>query len=175
MSATRSLLPLVAGVLVTLVACSSVSTSSTTSSRPGTSAATTTGTAATLPPTTTVPPTTTTEPLVTEGGIVMVANCSDVNGAARLLTDELAANGFQTRKATNGAGIDNSLEATKIYVIPGSEAVARSLSRLLGGVELFQMPTPVWIKDGTAGLGDANVLVMLGRDRAGKRLADMAS
>jgi hypothetical protein len=173
MSATRSLLPLVAGVLVTLVACSSASTSSTTSSRPGTSAATTT--AGTLPPTTTVPPTTTTEPLVTEGGIVMVANCSDVNGAARLLTDELAANGFQTRKATNGAGIDNSLEATKIYVIPGSEAVARSLSRLLGGVELFQMPTPVWIKDGTAGLGDANVLVMLGHDRAGKRLADMAS
>ena len=174
MSATRSLLPLVAGVLVTLVACSSVSTSSTTSSRPGTSAATTT--AGTLPPTTTVPPTTTTtEPLVTEGGIVMVANCSDVNGAARLLTDELAANGFQTRKATNGAGIDNSLEATKIYLIPGSEAVARSLSRLLGGVELFQMPTPVWIKDGTAGLGDANVLVMLGHDRAGKRLADMAS
>ena len=122
-----------------------------------------------------MPPTTTTEPLVTEGGIVMVANCSDVNGAARLLTDELAANGFQTRKATNGAGIDNSLEATKIYLIPGSEAVARSLSRLLGGVELFQMPTPVWIKDGTAGLGDANVLVMLGHDRAGKRLADMAS
>lgn len=104
----------------------------------------------------------------------MVANCSDINGAAGVLTDEFAALGFETRGATNGAGIDKKLETSKIYVIKGSEAVARSLSRLMGGVELYEMPTPAWIKDGTAGLGDATVLVMLGHDRAGTPLAAMA-
>ena len=57
----------------------------------------------------------------------MVANCSDINGAAGVLTDELAARGFETRNATNGAGIDKKLERSKIYVVKGSEAVARSL------------------------------------------------
>ena len=62
----------------------------------------------------------------------MVANCSDINGAAGVLTDELAARGFETRNATNGAGIDKKLERSKIYVVKGSEAVARSLSTRLG-------------------------------------------
>ena len=122
---------------------------------------------------TTVPPSTTEAP-VTTGGIVMVANCSDINGAAGVLTDELAARGFDTRPATNGVGIDKKLEKSKIYVVKGSEAVARSLSRLMGGVDLYEMTTPAWIKDGTAGLGDATVLVMLGHDLAGKKLAEMA-
>lgn len=180
MPVARPLLPAVTAALVTvaawsLAACDSSSTAVTPSTNSATAPASVTPTAATDAPTTTttIPPSTT-EAVVTTGGIVKVANCSDVNGAAGVLTDEIAARGFETREATNGAGIDKALEVSKIYVVPGSEAVARSLSRLMGGVELFEMPTPAWIKDGTAGLGDATVLVMLGHDRAGKRLADMA-
>jgi hypothetical protein len=173
MLARRSLLSFAAGAFVAsaLVACSSTSTSSGTGTAPTTTAAPSTAVTS-LPPTTTPP--TTTQPPVTEGGIVKVANCSDVNGAAGVLSDELAGLGFEMRKATNGAGLESTLDTTKIYVVPGAEAVARSISRLLGGVELFAMPVPAWIQDGTAGLGDATVLVMLGHDLAGKHLADMA-
>jgi hypothetical protein len=132
-----------------------------------------------MPPTTTAPPTTlpattTTEPLVIAGAIVKVANCSDVNGAAGVLTDEFANLGYEVRKATNGAGADGNLEVTKIYVADGAEAQARSISKLMGGVDLYQMPVPAWIAGGSEELGDANVLIMLGRDKAGKRLLEMA-
>ena len=152
----------------------STTATSTTSSTIRTTTPTTT---TTMPPTTMAPPTmppTTTEPLATEGGIVMVANASGVNGAAKTLTQELAALGFATREGTNAAGIDEELATSKIYVIAGSEAVAQSISRLMGGLPVERMPTPAWIKGGTAGLGDANVLVMLGHDLAGTPLAEIA-
>lgn len=107
------------------------------------------------------------------GGIVKVANASGVDGAAQRITDELAALGFTTNGPTNAAGIDEDLAESKIYVIAGSEAVAQSVSRLMGGIPVSRMPTPAWIKGGTAGLGDATVLVMLGHDLAGVPLADM--
>jgi hypothetical protein len=107
-------------------------------------------------------------------GIVKVANASGVDGAAGGLTAELAALGFDTRDATNAAGIDEDLDVSKIYVIGGSEPVAQSISRLMGGIEVLRMPTPAWITNGTAGLADATVLVMLGHDLADKKLADMA-
>lgn len=178
----RGLIRVASRMLVSVAALSlAACNSSTTAVSPSTTAAPAPSTApptaaSTIPSTTTsitTPPSTTEAP-VTAGAIVKVANCSDVNGAAGVLTDEIAARGFETREPTNGAGIDRSLEVSKIYVVPGSEAVARSLSRLMGGLELFEMPIPAWIKDGTAGLGDATVLVMLGHDLAGKRLADMA-
>ena len=143
----------------------------TTSTTSTTTTSTTTTTTAT---TTTLPPTTTTLPIITEGGIVKVANSSGVDGAAGRLTDELAALGFETRRATNGAGPDDDLAVSKIYVRPGAEPVAESISRLMGGLEVLPMPTPAWISGGTANLADANVLVMLGHDLADKRLADMA-
>ncbi len=123
--------------------------------------------------TTTLPPTTTTEPIVTTPGIVRVANSSGINGAAGVLSDEFAALGFDTRKATNAAGIYQNLDTSLIFVIPGSEAVAQSISRLMGGIEVRPMTTPAWITGGTEGLGDATVLVMLGHDRAGTALAAM--
>ncbi|MDO8363728.1 MAG: LytR C-terminal domain-containing protein [Actinomycetota bacterium] len=141
------------------------STSSSTSSTSSTSTSTTT--------TTTLPPTTTTMPLVTAGGVVKVANASGINGAARQLTDSLAALGFVTRDATNAAAVDEDLDTSKIYVIAGAEAVAESISYLMGGIPIERMPTPAWISGGTANLGDANVLVMLGHDLAGTPLADM--
>lgn len=125
-------------------------------------------------PSTTLAPTTTTNPIVTTGGILKVANCSGVNGAAGVLTDEFAALGFETRKATNGVGPDNDLKISKIYAKAGSEAVAKSVSRLMGGIDIIPMPTPVWITDALVGLADATVVVMLGHDLAGTHLADMA-
>lgn len=171
---------LVGLLMVVPVACKSsrnpgttaTSSATTTTSSTTTSSTTSTTTTTTMPPTT-MPPTTT-EPLATEGGIVMVANASGVNGAAKALTQELAALGFATREGTNAAGIDEELATSKIYVIAGSEAVAQSISRLMGGVPVERMPTPAWIKGGTAGLGDANVLVMLGHDLAGTPLTDIA-
>lgn len=139
-----------------------------------TSTTSTTSTTTTSTTTTTLPPTTTTEPLITQPGVVKVANASGVDGAARALTGEFAALGFDTRDGTNAAGIDEDLETSKIYVIAGSEPVAESISRLMGGLPISRMPTPAWITGGTEGLADATVLVMLGHDLAGKRLADMA-
>jgi hypothetical protein len=147
---------------------SSASSTSTTNSTSSTSTSTTTSTT-----TTTLPPTTTTEPLVTEGGIVKVANASGIDGAAGRLTAELAALGFATNDATNAAGIDKDLQISKIYVVQGSEAVAASVSRVMGGLAVTRMPTPAWISGGTAGLEGATVLVMLGHDLAGTALADM--
>lgn len=105
--------------------------------------------------------------------MVKVANASGINGAAAYLTDELAKLGFQTRGATNAAGPDENLDASKIYVVPGAEAVARSVAALMGGVAILPMPTPAWITGANEGLGDATVLVMLGHDKAGTPLADM--
>ncbi len=108
------------------------------------------------------------------GGVLKVANASGIDGAAGVLTDEFTALGFDTRKATNGAGPDADLDVSKIYVVAGSEEVARSVSRLMGGLEILPMPTPVWITGANENLADATVLVMLGHDLAGKRLAEMA-
>ena len=165
------------GLLVFVpVACKSSRTPATTTTAAATttSISTSTSTTSTTSPTsTTLPPTTTTEPLVVAGGIVKVANASGVDGAAGQVTDALTALGFTTTGPTNAAGIDEDLAESKIYVIAGSEAVAESVSTLMGGLPMTRMPTPAWIKGGTAGLGDATVLVMLGHDLAGTALADM--
>lgn len=158
---------ILAAVLV-IAACSSDVRSTTPTSSTTTTSTTTTSTTSTT--TTTLPPTTTTEPLVVTGGIVKVANGSGVQGAATIIGNELIAKGFTLRDPTNTLGAYTKLKVTVIFVLPGSEAVAKSVSRLLGGAEVRPMTVPAWITDGTAGLGDATVLVMLGSDRARKHL-----
>lgn len=145
--------------LITMPA--STTTDSPTTSAPTTSSSTTTSTTTTMPF-----PTTTTLPLSTAGGVVKVANATDVVAAAQRLTDEFAALGFAVAEPTNGAGKDEELAVSKIYVMPGSEAIAASVSYLMGGVEILRMTTPAWISGGTAALGDTTVLVMLGSDLA---------
>jgi hypothetical protein len=121
----------------------------------------------TAAPTTTVPePTTTT--IVTAGAIVIVANATKVNNGASKLSTLLGKAGFTMGAVTNGAGNEVFLDTTKVYCLPGSEAVAGSVAMLLGGVPVAYMPTPAPITAATAGLGDASVLVMLGKDIAGK-------
>lgn len=129
-------------------------------------------TASTDPTTTTTKPprrtTTTTEPLVTTGAVVMVANASNVDGAANRLTEKLQIAGFTTQRAVTASGIEPDLANTKVYVKPGSEAVARSVSRFLGDVPISYMPTPISIQGGPINLGSATVVVMLGSDKADK-------
>ena len=117
--------------------------------------------------TTTEPPTTTTT-IVVQGAIVKVANATKVPGGASKLTKLMANYGFQMAEPTDAAGNEEFRDTTQIYCLPGSEAVAGSIGILLDGVPVNYMPTPAPITDATVGLGDASVLVMLGKDLAGK-------
>jgi hypothetical protein len=140
----------------------SASTTSTTTAPTSTSSTSTSSTTTTT--STTLPPTTTSEPIVTEGGVVLVANASRVPGAAARLTTALADRGFTTNSPVNAAGSDEDLPTSRIYARDTSDPVALSISRLLGGIPVVRMPTPVPIESGSA--GDATVVVMLGRDLA---------
>ena len=141
---------------------------------------TTTAAPTTAEATTTVESTTTiampppsTLPLTLAGGVVKVANATEVEEAAQRLSTELATVGFVVADPTNSAGKDEELTTSKIYVKAGSEAVAESVSYLMGGIDILRMPTPAWIFGGTAALGDTTVLVMLGSDLAGAPLLVM--
>ena len=173
---TTSLVPLVA----VLGACTfGPPTMPTTTTRSSTS--TTTTTATTLPPTTTsttstttttLPPTTTTTtiPLIIEGAVVIVANASNVNGAAAQLSQELAARGFHMADATNAAGVEERVDVSKVYFLPAGADVAASIGRVMGDVSVTRMPVPVSITGGPAALGEATVVVMLGKDLASKKV-----
>lgn len=141
---------------------------------PSTTSTTSTTTTSTTTTTTTIPPTTLLQP-VTDGGIVKVANATGIPDVAAALTVELASVGFVTRDPVDAIGSDGNLAESKIYVVPGAEAIAGWVSRMMGGVPIYAMSTPVWIYGGAAKLGDANVLVMLGHDRAGLHLGDMVA
>jgi LytR cell envelope-related transcriptional attenuator len=130
---------------------------------------TTTSTTTTSTTTTTIPPTTTTTiPLITEGAVIIVANASNVNGAAAVLGQELTARGFHVADATNAAGVEDRLEVSKVYFLPAGADVAASVGRVMGGITATRMPVPVSITGGPAALGEATVVVMLGRDLADK-------
>ena len=145
---------------------SSTSTTTTTTTLPPTTTSTSTTTTSTLPPTTT----TTTIPLITEGAVAIVANASNVNGAAAQLGQELAARGFHMADATNAAGIEERLAVSKVYFLPAGADVAASIARVMGGVSATRMPVPVSITGGPAALGEATVVVMLGSDLANKKV-----
>jgi len=115
-----------------------------------------------------VPPPTT-FPLLTQGGVVLVANASGVDGAAASLSTSLGGLGFQTVKATNAAAYESKLPTSKVY-FDGDAAypAAYSLAQLLGGLAVAPMPTPPPILNALEGLRGANVIVMLGADLAGK-------
>jgi hypothetical protein len=175
MLARRLMLILTVLGAVALVGCTfgppsvptTTTTSSTTSTTTTTTAPTTTTSTTTTSTTTTLPPTTTTTiPLITEGAVAIVANASGVTGAAALLTQELAALGFHMADATNAAGVEERLDVSKVYYLPAGADVATSIGRVMGGVVVSRMPIPVSITGGPARLGDATVVVMLGKDLA---------
>lgn len=148
------------------------------------SASTTSNTVAvTVAPTTTGAPaatttvaatTTTTLALVTEGATLIVANASNINGAAGRMSDALAVAGFSTGTATNSS--EGQLETTKIYYDPenaNAEAVANSVRQALGGgaIEILEMGTPAPVETGE--VGDASIVVAIGNDVSDKSLAEL--
>ena len=144
-----------------------------TPSAPGTEGSEITTT--TAAPTTTIPPTTTTIiPLVTEGALVLVANAAGVPGAAGQLTAALQAVGYSMKEPTDAAGYEESLDASKIYFRPEAEAAAQSLAAVMKINSVTRMPTPAPIVDAQVGLGDATILIMLGRDLAGQEIPGFA-
>lgn len=163
-SAGASTLP---GEATTATATSATTAAQTTTNPP----ITTTTTTIAPPTTTTIPaPTTTTVPLVTEGAVVLVANASNVPGGAGKLASALAAVGFHMAPSTNAGGNEERLDVTKIYFLPGGEAVAQSLAMVMGSVAVTRMPVPAPITGANADLADATVLIMLGKDLAGKKI-----
>jgi len=120
----------------------------------------------------------TTAPLTTTGATVVVANASGVGGAAGQYTTALQSVGFTMGKATNAVAPEERLDVSKVYFVAGSEAVANSVAQAMGapgtGVTTAPMPSPIPVQGATAGLGDATVLVMLGKDLAGKPLPILA-
>lgn len=101
--------------------------------------------------------------------MIIVANASGVTGAAALLTQELGALGFHLADPTNAAGNEEKLDVSKVYFLPAGADVAASVGRVMGNVLVTRMPVPVWITGGPARLGDATVVVMLGKDLAGNK------
>ncbi len=138
----------------------SIPTTSTIPATTTTSSTTSTTTTTTIPPTTTIP-------LITEGAVIIVANASGVTGAASKLSQELGTLGFHPADPTNAAGNEDRLDVSKVYFLPAGADVATSIGRVMGGITVTRMPVPVWITGGPAALGEATVVVMLGRDLAG--------
>ena len=147
---------------------STTTTSTTTTTLPPTttSTSTTTTTTTTLPPTTT----STTIPPITEGASIVIANASNVNGAAAQLGQELTARGFHIVDVTNSAGVEERLDVSKVYFLPAGADVATSVGRVMGDISVTRMPVPVSITGGPAALGEATVVVMLGSDLANKKV-----
>lgn len=121
--------------------------------------------------------TTTTEPpLVVEGARVIVANASRIGGSAGAMTRQLETGpGFDMVEPTNASSTIDALDGSVIYydeTNPQAQAVAQSLSKVLGGVGTIQplTGTPP-TENGT--MGGAHVLLMLGKDKAGKTLAEL--
>lgn len=118
------------------------------------------------PTTTTEPPTTTTTlAVITKNAVVKVANAAGVPGAAGRFTQTLQAVGYPVADPTDAAGYEIRLDVSKVYYRDNAAKAGKRLAALMG-VEAFPMPTPVPILEANAALGDATIVVMLGKDLA---------
>ena len=116
--------------------------------------------------TTTEPPTTTTTlKLITRGAVIKVANAAGVPGAAGRFTETLGSIGYPVSDPTDAAGYEVRLDRSKVYYLPEAQKAAERLAELMG-VKAFPMPTPVPIIEANYALGDATIVVMLGKDLA---------
>lgn len=128
-------------------------------------------TVATLPPTTTEPP------IVVDGASVLVANANSVGGSASSMTRALETGpGFTLVDPVNASDSVGDVDESVIYYDPtvvAAQSVAESLSRVLGGVATIA-PVPETPPTSDGSLNGAGVLLMLGNDKAGKTLAELA-
>ena len=112
---------------------------------------------------TTLAPTDTTT-LPRSGFKVMVANASGVTGSAGQMSTALQSEQFIVTQPINADVTAGKQSVTVVYYVPGATAVAE----ILGGVQIQPVATPAPVEGGS--LGEAQVLVMLGTDLAGKLL-----
>ena len=125
---------------------------------------------------TTAAPATTAPDLVTEGATLIVANASAAGGEAQNMQDALAEAGFTvTDEATSDASAE-PLEESVVYYsegVPAIQAVAQSVARVMGGLTVQPMPSPIPVEGGS--IGTATVVVMMGNDTAGESLDDLGA
>ncbi len=124
-----------------------------------------------LPTTTTVPP------LVVDGASVVVANANGQGGSASAMSRAIETGaGFTVVDPTNASSTVGELEESVIYFTPDdpeAQTVANSLARVLGGVgSVSPLPETAPTTDGT--LNGAQVLLMLGIDKANRTLEELA-
>ncbi len=96
---------------------------------------------------------------------IQIANASGIAGSAGQLTTELQGRGYIVQPALNKSEITPKKTVTVVYYLLGSEVVAASVAKELGGVAVATMPEPVPTETGK--LGEASVLILLGSDIAG--------
>ena len=104
---------------------------------------------------------------------IQIANASGIAGSAGQLTTELQGRGFIVQPALNKSEITPKQTVTVVYYLLGSEVVAASVAKELGGVAVAAMPEPIPTETGK--LGEASVLILLGTDIAGIPLPTSAS
>lgn len=124
----------------------------------------------------TLAPTDTTPTIVVDGASVLIANANTVGGSAGSMKRALETGpGFTVVDAVNSSAAVGDINDSVIYFNaqnPQAEAVAQSLSVVLGGVSSVAPLT------GTPPTADgdmkgADVLLMLADDKAGKTLAEL--
>ena len=138
------------------------------------------GTATTVDPAATtvatLAPTPTTPEIVTEGASVLVANANNVGGSAGQMQRALETGpGFTVAGAVNASTSVGTLESSVVYYVESNTQalpVAESLGEVLGGVsDILPMPDTPPTADGD--LMGADVLLMLGNDKAGMTLEEL--
>jgi LytR cell envelope-related transcriptional attenuator len=125
---------------------------------------------------TTAAPTTSTPTRVTEGATVIVANASAASGEAQNMQDALEEAGYTVTADATSDTATEPLEASIVYYaegVPAIQAVAQSVARDMGGIDVQPMPSPIPVEGGS--IGTATVLVMMGNDTAGESLDDLQS
>ena len=123
------------------------------------------------------PTTTTTVPqIVTDGADVIVANANSVGGSAGQMKRALETGpGFTVVDAVNGSAAIGDVFDSAIYydaTNPQAQAVAESLSEVLGGVSTVA-PLSGTPPTDDGDLRGASVLLLLGDDIAGKTLQEL--
>lgn len=110
------------------------------------------------------------------GTKVQVANSASVAKAAGTMTTQLEGQGFDMADPTNGAAGKVELATTRVVYNPNDPnalKVAQTVASLLRVATLETSDSAIDTEDGTwpSGVG---VVVLLGKDKAGKTLAEIA-
>ena len=114
-----------------------------------------------------VAPTDTTT-LPRSGFKVLVANASGITGSAGQMSTALQSEQFIVSQPKNMDPTFGKQSVTVVYYVPGYESGATAVAEILGGLQIQPVATPAPVEGGS--LGEAQVLIMLGTDLAGKLL-----